>query len=215
MMTKHSGIVLILVVCVASFVSGFSALSLSPTHVVNYTVTQPYFSTITQTHVVSYAVTQSYLSTITQSVTVSTTATAYVTKTEIQGYPQYVTQYITVTATSQSGASYGSMVTLTFLHFSSNNSLLLEATAVSPTGIGMSIGFHCEPYRVSDYIPYTYQANLSVPSGQNYWIIVRNLSLGSNVAIQVQDTQNPFLSTVTVNTPFLMYISGPCQFRVP
>jgi hypothetical protein len=196
MITKHSGIVLILVVCVASFVSGFSALSLSPTHVVNYTVTQ------------------SYLSTITQSVTVSTTATAYVTKTEIQGYPQYVTQYITVTATSQSGASYGSMVTLTFLHFSLNSSLLLEATAVSPTGIGMSIGFHCEP-RVSDYIPYTYQASLSVPSGQNYWIIVRNLSLGSNVAIQVEDTQNPFLSTVTVNTPFLMYISGPCQFRVP
>jgi hypothetical protein len=195
MITRHSGIVLILVVCVASFVSVFSALSLSPTHVVNYTVTQP------------------YLSTVTQSVTVSTTATAYVTKTEIQGYPQYVTQYITVTATSQSGASYGSMVTLTFLHFSLNNSLLLEATAVSPTGIGMSIGFHCEP-RVSDYIPYTYQANLSVPSGQNYWIIVRNLSLGSNVAIQVQDTQNPFLSTVTVNTPFLMYISGPCQFRV-
>ena len=196
MITKHSGIVLILVVCVASFVSVFSALSLSPTHVVSYAVTQP------------------YLSTITQSVTVPTTATAYVTKTEIQGYPQYVTQYITVTATSQSGASYGSMVTLTFLHFSLNNSLLLEATAVSPTGIGMSIGFHCEP-RVSDYIPYTYQANLSVPSGQNYWIIVRNLSLGSNVAIQVQDTQNPFLSTVTVNTPFLMYISGPCQFRVP
>lgn len=196
MITKHSGIVLILVVCVASFVSVFSALSLSPTHVVSYTVTQP------------------YLSTITQSVTVSTTATAYVTKTEIQGYPQYVTQYITVTTTSQSGASYGSMVTLTFLHFSLNNSLLLEATAVSPTGIGMSIGFHCEP-RVSDYIPYTYQANLSVPSGQNYWIIVRNLTLGSNVAIQVQDTQNPFLSTVTVNTPFLMYISGPCQFRVP
>jgi hypothetical protein len=195
-MTKHSGIVLILVVCVASFVSVFSALSLSPTHVVTYTVTQP------------------CLSTITQSVTVSTTATAYVTKTEIQGYPQYVTQYITVTATSQSGASYGSMVTLTFLHFSLNNSLLLEARAVSPSGIGMSIGFHCEP-RVSDYIPYTYQASLSVPSGQNYWIIVRNLSLGSNVAIQVQDTQNPFLSTVTVNTPFLMYISGPCQFLVP
>ena len=194
MMTKTSGSILIVLVCVASFLSVLSlGLSLSPARVVSYTVTQP------------------YLSTITQSVTVFATTTGYVTKTESRD----VTQYITVTTTSQSGASYGSMVTLTFLHFSSNNSLLLEAHAISPQGIGTSIIFHCEPYRVSDYIPFTYKATLSVPSGQNYWIIVRNLSLSVNVPIQVQDLQNPWLSTATVTTPFLMYISGSCQFRVP
>ena len=195
MMTKTSGSILIVLVCVASFLSVLSlGLSLSPARVVSYTVTQP------------------YLSTITQSVTVFATSTGYVTKTESRD----VTQYITVTTTSQySAASYGSMATLTFLHFSSNNSLLLEAHAISPTGIGTSIIFHCEPYRVSDYIPFTYKATLSVPSGQSYWIIVRNLSLGVNVPIQVQDLQNPWLSTATVTTPFLMYISGSCQFRVP
>jgi len=194
MMTKHSGIILVLVVCVASFVSVFSALSLSPARVVSYTVTQP------------------YLSTITQSVTVFATSTGYVTKTESRD----VTQYITVTTTSQYGAaSYGSLVALTFLHTSWNNSLQLEAWAISPQGNGVSIGFHCEPYRVSDYIPYTYKATLTIPSGQSYWIIVRNLSLGVNVPIQLQDIQNPFLSTPILNTPFLMYISRPCEFRVP
>jgi len=195
MMTKTSGSILIVLVCVASFLSVLSlGLSLSPARVVSYTVTQP------------------YLSTITQSITQFATTTAYVTKTESRD----VTQYITITTTSQYGAaSYGSMISLTFLHTSWNNSLLLEAMAINPQGIGTSIVFHCEPYRVSDYIPFTYKAALSVPSGQSYWIIVRNLTLGSNVPIQVQDLQNPWLSTATVTTPFLMYISGSCQFRVP
>ena len=195
---KRSGVVLVLTVFVASFIGVFSAFRFSPVQVVSYTVTQPYLSTITQT------------------VTVLATATAYVTKTEIQGYPQYVTQtqYITITTTSQSSPGYGGIATLTFLHFSLNNSLQLEARAISSQGIGMSIGFHCEP-RVSDYIPYTYRATLSVPSGQSYWIIVRNLSLSVNVPIQVQDITNPWLTTATVVTPFFMYISGSCQFRVP
>jgi len=151
--------------------------NLTVTEAIYRTVSEPQYYTVTVPTAVTVNVPQAY----------TVTERGYVTVT--------VLQYIgAVTSTTYTGGNIiptsgpipsGSMAQVTFIHYSWNTSVQLDAVAVDQTnGFSTSIYLQRDPNIYNPNIQYKYTATLGgLMSGRDYVLIVRRVG-GSNVFYQ-------------------------------